>query len=114
MFNLHTNAMTTKLISMEVRRISIAVHEVTGYGIESLTSDSRVRSLITAKTLLCYFLHRKFNDHEILSNILCRHRSNAYNLLKKHADLMATDKLYQQYTSEIEKLLNQKNDETKS
>lgn len=104
--------MITKLINKEIDEISGAVQEITGYGIESLASSSRVRSLATARTLFCYFLHVRFSDFEIISNVLRRHKSNAYHLLKNHSDLMATDRLYQQYFKGVKNILNTNDNET--
>ncbi len=98
--------MGTTILQQDIRTISEAVKEITGFGIEDIFMDIRTPArVMPAKSAICHYLHLRGYDFDSIANVLGIERTGIYYLLRRHDEMLFSESLYRRYITAFDQIL---------
>lgn len=94
------------IMQQDIIELSDIIEAVTGFGLDSLLEDGRVKSdVMPTKVALCHYLAMKKYSVPQIAKVLNCARTSVYHYLKCHNDMSYSDRYYRRCIEAIDEKL---------
>ena len=93
------------ILESEIQRISAAVEQATGFGLEDIRARNRRLPVVRARIILCYEIYKRGVSAQEIGQAIHRDRSSIYYLIDHYWDEFDTSPVFREIALRIEEEL---------
>ena len=95
------------ILESEIQRISAAVEQATGFGLEDIRARSRRLPVVRARIILCREIHKRGASAREIGQAIHRDRASSGYLINRYQDEYDTSPIFREMAIKVKDILNE-------